>query len=259
MKIEIDQYVDLRVPDPPRDAVDAKRGAIHEAVERSFKATADVRTIVRSDRQPKDVEARPVVTLEKARGEIGDPVLAKIGRDVADADLVVFIALAAPDQWLASGIIFAHPGPRASKLVLSRVFDREKGERAYVLLAASHRSNEMVALGLKAIPIAELQSALNAFALHRDEIRLERERLVVGRNSLVVALQLGKDVAATSRSLSVVGLERQRLVIGGQRLVGALQVEQNIAAAKPAFGQIGAERQRPFIGSHGFAMTFELR
>src|SRR6516225_9911698 len=93
MTVEIDSDIDLKIVDEPRDLLVALRSDIDELVKARRQSRSHVAAVIRAERHPDYLEARPIVPLEQFGDQIGDRMMPEIAGEIRNPDLVV-----APDR-----------------------------------------------------------------------------------------------------------------------------------------------------------------
>ena len=95
----------------------------------------------------------------------------------------------------------------------------------------------MIAFGFEVAPVTKVHSTMNTLAFEGSQIRGERECLVIGRRSILVALELDEDIRPAESRLCDAWIQSQRLVVSHERIVVAIQAGDGIAEAQPRLGQ----------------------
>jgi len=209
---------------------------VDEAVEGPRDPRAHLAFACRPQREAADLEPGPVVDLDQLGDEERNRMILEIGREVGEADLVVTVALAAPDRPLRR-VLLVRVGSRASQL--NRRIGRMGEERERRIAPPAARDVGGDAVGESAIvpPIAGLQPGMEHVAACVVALgAFEHVGEVLRR--LGEALQIQKRHAAIVQGLDDAGLEGERTVIARKRFFGALKLSERVAAIVPRFGEI---------------------
>ena len=195
--------------------------------------------------------------LEKPRHQIRGRVKTEIGRQIGNANSPVIVARTLPMRRARRRELSFNGQPGASKLILTRRRNGEKRERQDVQLSLPHRGNDMRDIGLVIGPIAKVQLRRQPAAFDAGRVRLERQRLRIGIERLLVTLGVLENIAAAKPGIGQVRLLGERRVISGQRFVIAIEIEEGVAAAERGFSKVRIVRERLGVGVEGLVVTLE--
>ena len=248
---QVDQDIDFQFGYQAGDPLGVVGRDVDEALESSLQAFADVRFVVRPERDGNGFETRAVVALEDAGHEIGHRLFAKVGGHVGQADAIVIEPRPLPNLLGGRRELIGDPQPGALQLVVGRRRGGEKREGRRVRLSALDGQVQMRAFGVVRGPIAEMHFGVEADAFHAGQIGGERKGFVVGGKGVIVSLEPEKDIAAAEPGLGAVRLEGDRLVVGSKGVVVALELVEDIAAAEPGVGEVGLQRKRALVSGGG--------
>ncbi len=144
-------------------------------------------------------------------------------------------------------------------LVFAGRGDADEGEWIGMGFAVPGRVDHPSEIGFKTVPVAKMRFQLQTDTFETRQVGLERQRLVVGFERLVMTPCFHEHVGATAPCLDQVGLEGERPLLRGERFVGAAQLEQHIAKTKPRPSQIGVECAGLVVGGKRFVEALQLQ
>ena len=238
---QIDENVDLLRSDQFGRAVVRKLVGIQEFVERSSDAPPHVGAVVGRNRDCGGVEAGPVMAFKQPGRELGNRMLAKIRRQVADVKLVPLKRRVGRLRIRVARRLAGRPLPRAAKLVVGLLGDVEEDEGLATGDRAAGRLDQTRPLDVVVAPVADRGPGEKPHAGDVFHRRVEHQGPLVGGGRFLEALQLKQGVSHVGEGFGIARVEADRLLEIRNGLVVLLQIVEHRAAVVPALRDVGIE------------------
>src|ERR1700676_1268332 len=150
----------------------------------------------------------------------------EIGREIGDANAVVWIDFAAPNG--GKHRLFLHVKPGAAQLIGRRGRYGEKGERLARWLSRAHPLHDLRGLRFQVRPIAEMELGIKPGTGCVVQLRAQSHCGVISRKGLVEKLQIAEAITASEPRFGKIGIDGERLVDTLQRVLAAAESEQRL-------------------------------
>ena len=191
-----------------------------------------------------DLEARAVVPLEDLREEVRGRVVLEVGRQVRHAQPV--IRPPRHGSWLRQGRkAVLHEGLRALQAVGEGRGCGDERERVGRRLAGAHALEGRRDRAVEPLPGAETHAQVQAVAVGRGQVGIDRDRLGAGVAGFLEAPHLREDDAREEVPSRTVRLPPEPGLAFPQRLVEAGEPQQDRGPVEPGARVPGVDREGP--------------
>ena len=253
--VQIDGDVDLQRPDPVCDLLRGCAAKIEKAVERALDPLAQGAPVVRAIGDPGHLEAAAIVQLKQFRHDISHCVLPKVARQIAE-----------PNALPRSGFVLKPHGCQSGRKrglqkiaevedgvvplqhrVVGNVVQQQGFDRAFILGDGLDQASLQP---VETLPIANLPLRLHKTAERERVVRIERDRPLIARRSL---LQPAKGLERAAKALMRVCCIRAQgdgSFEGGRSRVEALEGHEGAA-------EIVMGRSRARLDLNGLGQKFD--
>ena len=174
--------------------------------------------------------------LEDPGRQMAHRVLAEIGGDVGQPDLVVAVLFALPDRL---GRRQTHGGAvdgGTEQVLLGHIGNSHQGQGLANPLPRPETAPDQVRNLRKPVPFADVQVGETELAEQEFALRVERQELLETDDRLVVPLELGKEYPPVGQRLLVQRVDRQQPIEILHRLDVPVQLLQHRAAVDERLG-----------------------